>query len=174
MFGLLDTKQRRSRVHEVSRDPNDMAKIVRRRLLRAMIPALRKLDRVAKGTERFKNEHEIRACIALARLSPVFIARVEDADDEDVADKIGARLEREMTPKRRLAGLRLRYLKSLTPEQTAEFTKKSEAIHEEWKRIIALPMEQRRNSPHWEDLEETLWPTHLKEKVFMKEHGDEQ
>jgi len=140
-----------------------------------VIPALRKLDRVAKGRERFKNEHEIRACIALARLSPVFIARVEDADDEDVADKIGARLEREMTPKRRLAGLRLDYLKSLSAEESAAFEQESEAMRQEWKRIIALPREQsREQAAKWYERDATRWPTHLQEKVYMKEHGDEQ
>ncbi len=70
-------------MRELLRDPDLMTGIIRRRVLRAMVPAIRKLDRVARGMNRFADDHERVACIALARLAPVVLAAARDADDEE-------------------------------------------------------------------------------------------
>ncbi|MGB7159583.1 MAG: hypothetical protein WBD40_16065 [Tepidisphaeraceae bacterium] len=56
------------------RDPDDKTAVVRQRALGALMPALKKLARVARGLEQFKGDHQERACIALARLAPGLLA----------------------------------------------------------------------------------------------------
>ena len=48
---------------------------LRRRVLRATLPAVRQLARAAAGEPVFENDRHLRACIALARLAPVLVAR---------------------------------------------------------------------------------------------------
>lgn len=66
---------------ELLRDPEVMTSIIRRRVLRAMVPAVKKLDRVARGLELFRDEHQLRACVALGRLAPMFISAKQVPDD---------------------------------------------------------------------------------------------
>ena len=92
-------------MHEVFRDPEVMAAVIRRRVLRAMVPAVRKLDRVARGITRFGHDQERLACIVLARLAPLALACAAAGDDRAEADE---EWERWMTPERVAAFERLR------------------------------------------------------------------
>ncbi len=71
---------------EELRDPEVMADIIRRRVLRALVPVVRKLDRVARGHGEFRDDAERYACFAVARLAravlaPALLAGREDEED---------------------------------------------------------------------------------------------
>jgi hypothetical protein len=106
-------------MRELLRDVKTMTAIVRRRLLRNIVPALGKLDRVSRGRDSFHNEQQFRACITLARLAPIFIAHAIKEDDEH--DVTGTIFDPAwMTPEKELGLRRLEWLHSLTPEESAQ------------------------------------------------------
>lgn len=70
-------------MREMLRDPEMMTGVLRRRVLRAMVPAIKKLDRIARGRARFRDDHERLACVVLARLAPVVLAIASDDEREE-------------------------------------------------------------------------------------------
>jgi hypothetical protein len=60
---------------EELRDPDVVADVVRRRVLRALVPVVKKLQRAACGERMFGDDHEARACLALVRLVPALLSR---------------------------------------------------------------------------------------------------
>jgi hypothetical protein len=50
---------------------------LRRRITRAARRAIARLARVADGKEHVESDHELRACMALARIASLFIVKVE-------------------------------------------------------------------------------------------------
>jgi hypothetical protein len=58
---------------------NALRNRLRRRLLRATLPAIRQLARAAAGERVFENDHHLRACVALARLTPMLVAPLRAA-----------------------------------------------------------------------------------------------
>ena len=63
------------------RDPEVLSEVLRRRVLRAMVPVVRKLARAARGHPVFGDDHERQACVALARLVPALVPRPEPEHD---------------------------------------------------------------------------------------------
>ena len=70
-------------MRELLRDRDAMRELLKRRILRTSLAAVRKLDRIARGRGDI-NVHELRACAVLARLAPIVLMpqRPTDGDDE--------------------------------------------------------------------------------------------
>ena len=69
-------------MRELLRDPEAMANLIRRRALRGLMPVMGKLARAARGHKVFESDHEMRACIALARLAPALMGESPDPIDD--------------------------------------------------------------------------------------------
>ena len=54
-------------------DARTLQRELRGRMLRSVGPAIKRLARAARGDAEFGNDHELRACIALARLAPALL-----------------------------------------------------------------------------------------------------
>jgi hypothetical protein len=67
-------------MRELLRDHDAMRQLLKRRILRTSLSAVRKLDRIARGRGEF-NLHELRACAVLARLAPIVLCP-DDPDDQ--------------------------------------------------------------------------------------------
>lgn len=67
-------------MRELLRDRAAMRELLKRRILRTSLAAVRKLDRIARGRAEF-TLHELRACAALARLAPIVLCP-DDPDDD--------------------------------------------------------------------------------------------
>lgn len=155
---------------------------VRRRLVRAVLPALRLLDRVSRGQEKFGNDHQIRACVALARLAAHVVAGrgVPAQEDEDENPYFSS--PEFNTPERLLAGRRLAYLESLTPEQHEEFAANREALIKAWEASKPDPVKEPEaykdyihsgKCKHISEVHDEAWPPHLRESSLKKEASDE-
>ena len=162
-------------MRELLRDPKEMTEVVRRRVLRALVPAIGKLTRVARGRDAFRNDHEIRACIALARLAPIFLAQARDADADAAAEARDLRGTiydpAWLTPERELDLKRLDWLASLPKEEHERREAERNARYEAWdasRPTFDSPDElcayyRTHRPPSFEELEEEhLWPDHLK------------
>ena len=152
-------------------DQRLMAAVLRRRVLRVIPAAIRKLARVAHGRDGFDSDHQLRACVTLARLAPVFIAA--GASDAGADDVTPCRMDDPAwwTPERDLDFRRLDWLQLLTPEQRVELDARREALLKAWE--AAQPpadatLEQKQE--HWRvhgihhisEVDEALWPDDLK------------
>jgi hypothetical protein len=141
------------------------------------MPALRRLDRVSRGQDHFADDRQLRACIALARLAPQLLA---DSTPEDIPPRF---LDPEFnSPERQLAGRRLEWLRTLTPEQDAQFDKDREAALKAWEeaRPKFKSAEERmeyyktHKPRHISEVEDELWPPHLRRSTLKaKETSDE-
>src|SRR5205823_297176 len=69
---------RRKEVSMPQSDPNALCEKLRGKLLRAQIAAVEKLARAARGRDVFRNDRELRACIALTRLMPMLMREVPE------------------------------------------------------------------------------------------------
>ena len=59
------------------RDPERLADVVRRRVLRAMVRVVRTLDLVGRGQAGFRDDDHRRACVAMTRLASVLFGPPE-------------------------------------------------------------------------------------------------
>ena len=74
-------------MRELFRDRDAMRDLLRRRILRTSLSAVRKLDRIARGRSDI-NRDELRACAILARLAPMVLC--PDDPDEQQGDPFDA------------------------------------------------------------------------------------
>jgi hypothetical protein len=154
-------------MRELLRDPDRMSKLVRRRVLRAMVPALGKLDRVARGREHFAHDHERFACVVLARLATVVLGVPEDPEAVDPFS--GPEWQ---TPEKQLQFARLEWRASMTPEERQQQEELRKAKIAEWEKTLPdyfnWPIERveewrRIHKPkHISEVEEECYPPHLR------------
>ena len=159
------------------RDLDDAGRAVRRRVVRAVMPALRRLDRVSRGQDHFATDHQLRACIALARLAPLLAGAVEP----ELPDPLDA--PEFHTPERELAFRRLEWLHTLTPEQSAQRAIEREAALKAWEESLPGRFDDPKECTEYyrthkvkqiSEVEDELWPPHLRESTLKaKETTDE-
>jgi hypothetical protein len=156
-------------MRELLRDPDTMNAVRRRRVLRSLIPAVGKLTRVARGRDSFRNEHQLRACITLARLA-ILLAADPKAGVRSCLDD-----PEWWTPEKELGMKRLEWLETLSPEQSAQREVEWEAAYDEWRnsrprsfKSAAEAAEYFRAHPviSFSEIEEEMWPDHLKRSTF--------
>jgi hypothetical protein len=144
-----------------------MTQIVRRQLLRAIIPAVRKLNRVARGDEKSRTIMKFVPASHLPRLTSIFVAAAAD-------DRTARRApEEELSPEREFAGLRFDWLHSLTQEQSSNFDRQREEALAAWEAQCPPPFKSAAEAManykthgihHISEVEESVWPAHLAER----------
>ena len=95
------------------RDPEQMRGALARKVLAAALGSVSRLARAARGATDFDNDHQIRACVALARLVPAMFGPATHAQDALFDPQ-------PWTPQRVRSLEKLIELSNQTREQTAE------------------------------------------------------
>jgi cytochrome c556 len=159
-------------MRELLRDPDQMAQIVRRRVLRAMVPALGMLDRVARGRDQFTGDEQRHACVALARLATVVLGMREDPKAPNPFDA-----PEWQTPEKKLLFARLQWSSERTPEESQRFRAEVDARHAEYKATvpdfktpeeICAYIRAHGEIKRYDDIEDECMPEHLRMSNLKK------
>lgn len=163
-------------MRELLRDPEQMAQIVRRRVLRAMVPALGKLDRVARGHDKFEGDEQRFACVALARLAGTVLGMIEDPEPDTRFS--GPEWQ---TPEQILLFRQVQWLGSLSLEEAQRFEAECEARYAAWE--SARPdftkmtcdeiceYSRTHESKSYDEVTDECYPEHLRMSTLKK--GDD-
>jgi len=154
-------------MRELLRDPEQMAQIVRRRVLRAIVPALGKLDRVARGRDQFRGDEQRFACAALARLAGTVLGMIEDPKPD--TRFTGPEWH---TPEQQILFARLMWRRNMTPEERRKQQEEDDARYADWRKTLPdyfnWPTERvqehlRIHKPkNIAEIEEECYPPHLR------------